>query len=173
MSLRTSTTQNDLLLDSLLIYYDTKAILDRLISIINGESKVSLRIIVWFVTNYSKKNFVVYPVNERRFKVSHEYKLKLKAYSKMQFDMFRRHKRVKIPCNLVPEKHIETTVGQLNFFRWFFSRKIYDYMLQNLAKIEKQMMQKVTKKNAMKEKISTEIINCARRHNVEVKVTFK
>ena len=68
MSVRIATTQNDLLLNSLLDYYHETAIMNRLISIINGESKVSLRIIDWFVTNYTV-TFVVYMVNNKRFKV--------------------------------------------------------------------------------------------------------
>ena len=31
-----------------------------MINIINGESKISLRIIDWFVTNYDKNNYNIY-----------------------------------------------------------------------------------------------------------------
>ena len=54
-----------------------------MLKIITGESKISLRIIDWFVTNYAKKNFTVYNThsgNNARFKVFYDYKLKLKAY---------------------------------------------------------------------------------------------
>ena len=65
--------------------------------IINGESKISLRIVDWFVTNYSKKNFTVYETQQNtRFKVYHDYKLKLKAYSKKRFDPFCRWERISI-----------------------------------------------------------------------------
>ena len=38
-----------------------------------------------------------------------------------------------------------TTVGQLNFFRWFLEKGIYDYMVANREAIEKDM--NVTLKN--------------------------
>ena len=73
-------TQNNLLLDSLLNFYNTEN-LKLIISIINGESKISLRIIDWFVTNYAKKYYTIYEIaNNKRFKVYNDYKLKLKAY---------------------------------------------------------------------------------------------
>ena len=49
-------TQNDLLLNNLLQFYQTDNNMDKMLGIINGESRISLRIIDWFVTNYSKKN---------------------------------------------------------------------------------------------------------------------
>ena len=122
MSLRTSNTQNDLLLNSLLNYYEDDNKLKRLISIINGEHRISLRIIDWFVTNYAKQQFVVYIIDNRRFKVFHEYKLKLKAYSKKRFDPFCRWERITIPFG---EKHMETTIGQLNFFKTFSISPVY------------------------------------------------
>ena len=36
--------------------------------IINGENKMSLRLIDWFVTNYAKKNFIVYNIQEKNGK---------------------------------------------------------------------------------------------------------
>ena len=53
-------TQNNLLLNKLNDFYADFTRLDRMLAIINGESKTSLRIVDWFVTNYAKKNFTVY-----------------------------------------------------------------------------------------------------------------
>ena len=47
-------TQNQVLLDNLLLFYNAKN-LDKVINIINGKSKISLRLIDWFVTNYAKR----------------------------------------------------------------------------------------------------------------------
>ena len=80
------TTQNTLLLTNLLKFYQQNDNLDVMLQIINGHSKISLRIIDWFATNYAKKYFTVYAINNeyskgsRRFKVYVDYKLKLKAY---------------------------------------------------------------------------------------------
>ena len=49
------TTQNDLLLNNLMKFYKENNNLDKMLNIINGESKISLRIVDWFATNYAKK----------------------------------------------------------------------------------------------------------------------
>ena len=56
-------TQSDLLLEKLLKFYNSDNNFDKMINIINGTSKISLRIVDWFVTNYSKKNYIVYELN--------------------------------------------------------------------------------------------------------------
>ena len=95
-------TQNNLLLQTLLNFYNKDDNLNKIIPIINGDSKISLRLIDWFVTNYSKKNYIIYNIKnkrseDRRFKVYVDYKLRLKAYSKRRFDPFCRWDRITIP----------------------------------------------------------------------------
>ena len=58
-------TQNDLLLRKLLEFYKKNDYLNKILSIINGENKMSLRLIDWFVTNYAKKYYVVYNIKEK------------------------------------------------------------------------------------------------------------
>jgi len=146
MSLNTSTlhTQNDLLLKNLMVFYEHREHLDKMMRIINGESKISLRIVDWFVTNFAKKYYTVYELlrqkesNEKvRFKVYNDYKLKLKAYSKRRFDPFCRWERISIPYD--SEKIMETTIGQLNFFKWAIENKIVDFIETNYADIENDM----------------------------------
>ena len=50
--------QNSLLLNNLMEYYNKNGNLEKILRIINGESTVSLRLIDWFATNYSKKYFL-------------------------------------------------------------------------------------------------------------------
>ena len=120
-------TQNQLLLTSLLDFYNDTTHLKTMINIINGESTISLRIIDWFVTNYAKKNYTIYVLpNYPRFKVYNDYKLKLKAYSKKRFDPFCRWDRINIPY--INGTHIQTTIGQLNFFKWYIDHKIHAYI---------------------------------------------
>ena len=146
------TTQNDLLLKNLTIFYktydsngdyDPNNNLDKMLKIITGESKISLRIVDWFATNYAKKYYTLYIIEAsqdnvtRRFKVYDDYKLKLKAYSKKRFDPFCRWDRISIPYT--SGKFIETTIGQLNFFKWALENKVVDYIEQNYCDIEKDM----------------------------------
>lgn len=133
------TTQNSLLLKNLLEFYNKDNNLDEMLSIINGESPISLRIVDWFVTNYAKQKFTVYDLKNGsgRFKVYNDYKLKLKAYSKKRFDPFCRWDRINIPYH--DNKLIQTTIGQLNFFKWAMENEIIDYIKNNYSDIEKDM----------------------------------
>jgi hypothetical protein len=137
------TTQNTLLLTNLLKFYEQNNNLDIMLQIINGHSKISLRIIDWFATNYAKKYFTVYAINNeyakgsRRFKVYVDYKLKLKAYSKKRFDPFCRWDRITIPYK--NGTYIQTTIGQLNFFKWAIENDIVQYIEQHYDTIEDDM----------------------------------
>jgi hypothetical protein len=108
-----------------------------MLSIINGNSRISLRIVDWFATNYAKKYYTVYDINNIRFKVYIDYKLKLKAYSKRRFDPFCRWDRIIIPYN--NNSSIQTTIGQLNFFKWALENGVVDYIDNNYSFIEKDM----------------------------------
>jgi hypothetical protein len=132
-------TQNDILLTKLMIFYKETEHFDKMISIINGTSKISLRIVDWFVTNYSKKNYCVIenPNTNERFKVYNDYKLKLKAYSKKKFDPFCRWDRINVPYK--DTMCVQTTLGQLNFFKWTIENNILEYIENNYSTIENDM----------------------------------
>jgi hypothetical protein len=132
------TTQNDLLMTNLMKFYDENNNLEKMLKIINGESPISLRIIDWFATNYAKKFFTVYEVGaNRRFKVYTDYKLKLKAYSKRRFDPFCRWDRITIPYG--NGTFIQTTIGQLNFFKWALENGVVAYIEAHYSDIEDDM----------------------------------
>jgi hypothetical protein len=188
------TTQNDLLLKNLLVFYNTKENdnLDKMLRIITGESKISLRIVDWFATNYAKKYYTLYTIEQtvdnivRRFKVYDDYKLKLKAYSKRRFDPFCRWDRISIPYK--DDKCIETTIGQLNFFKWALENKVIDYIDDNYDTIEKDMNnrnstskrkellssseQSNTKTRKKREELSVSATKSIKKEKVEIVVKF-
>ena len=174
-------TQNDLLLSNLMIFYNNKEHLQKIMGIINGESKISLRIVDWFVTNYAKKNYTMYSLNdEQRFKVYNDYKLKLKAYSKKRFDPFCRWERITIPYDNT--KQMETTIGQLNFFKWAIENNILDFIDKNYHAIETDMNSRnSTSKNRgeadnktrkKREELSVSACKCIKKENVKIVVKF-
>ena len=133
------TTQNDLLLNKLMEFYKKNNNLNKMLGIINGESNISLRIVDWFATNYAKKFYTVYQLeadSTKRFKVYVDYKLKLKAYSKKRFDPFCRWERINIPYG--ENKYIQTTIGQLNFFKWALENDVIKY-IEEIIKILKKI----------------------------------
>ena len=180
-------TQNGLLLNKLLEYYKKDNNLHKILNIINGESEISLRLIDWFATNYSKKNFTVYNLKRNdgtpyRFKVYIDYKLKLKAYSKKRFDPFCRWERITIPYE--DDKYIQTTIGQLNFFKWILENKILDYIQQHYNEINNDMNKRnsTTKNRKVKiksrtrktrEELSVSASKSIKKENIEIVVSFK
>jgi hypothetical protein len=186
------TTQNDLLLKNLLVFYNTNDNdnLDKMLRIITGDSKISLRIVDWFATNYAKKHYTLYVIEQtadniaRRFKVYDDYKLKLKAYSKKRFDPFCRWDRISIPYK--DGKCIETTIGQLNFFKWALENKVLDFIEHNYETIEKDMNNRNstskrkelllvgdnTKTRKKREELSVSATKSIKKEKVEIVVQF-
>lgn len=187
-------TQNELLLKNLLTFYKADETdknnenLDRMLKIITGESKISLRIVDWFATNYAKKYYTLYVIEKqadndmRRFKVYEDYKLKLKAYTKKRFDPFCRWERISIPYK--DGKFIETTIGQLNFFKWAIENKVIDYIEQNYEDIERDMNSRNstskrketivdnTKTRKKREELSVSATKSIKKEKVEIVVKF-
>ena len=207
MSLRTYQsgnlhTQNDLLMKCLMDFYADKTRLNEMMKIINGESVISLRIVDWFVTNYAKKFYTIYELPQERngksttmrFKVYNDYKLKLKAYSKKRFDPFCRWERITIPYN--DDNCMETTIGQLNFFKWAIENEIINYIQENYNDIEKDMNERnsISKKKKdtdgdiqnstitisndsgktrkKREELSVSACKCIKKENVKIIVSF-
>ena len=142
-------TQNDLLLHKVLRFYNENGgeNMDLMLSVINGTTNISLRIMDWFVTNYSKKHYTVYDLvgsgggtgtPAKRFKVYVDYKLKLRAYSKKRFDPFCRWDRINVP-HKNGSTYIQTTLGQLNFFKWAIENEVLRYIEENYTAIETDM----------------------------------
>lgn len=145
------TNSKDLLMTSLSKFYNTRSNINRVIPIIDGTSDISLRLIDWFVTNYSKKHNTVI-TKERQNNIIHfnvylSYRSQLKAYSKQQFDPFRRRDRISFVYD--DDKSLETTIGQLNFFRWVVQNDILDYINTHMDEIEKDMI-KTQRDNTLK-----------------------
>lgn len=185
-------TQNDLLLHNLMEFFNIPDNVNTMINIINGESRTSLRIVDWFVTNYAKKNYTIYniesttlPNTSQRFKVYNEYKLKLKAYQKKRFDPFCRWDRITIPYN--ETQCMETTIGQLNFFKWAIENKVIDYIQQNHDIIEDDMNSNNstskrrsptdystdnTKTRKKREELSVSACKCIKKETVKIIVKF-
>ena len=152
--------RQELLLSKLKLFYSTSKV-KKLLKIINGETKLSLRIIDWFVTNYTKKNNVLLYVTKTKsvtekntnskktkkakmesydlpFNIYLNYKSQLKAYSKKNFDPFCRRERINFYYNN-EQDFIVTTIGQLNFFKWAIENNVLDYIEKHIDTIESDM----------------------------------
>ena len=171
-------TKISLLMKSLTEFYDDLVYINELKLIIDQNSVISLRILDWFITNYSKKNKVIIQLNDRLVDVYQDYKLQLKSYGKAVFDPFNR--KNKIVFYYTDKDFIETSCGQLCFFRWCIQNNILKYVKDNFITIEQDMKTSLKeKKNSIKKdeknKRKPLSISAARsisKHNYSIKVSF-
>lgn len=143
----------ELLLVALAKFYKNNNHLYDVISpIIEGKSDISLRLIDFYMTNYSKTKGIVLQHKTAEgmachFPVHQNYRQQLKAYSKLLFDVFRRRDR--IIFHFDNTRNIFTTIGQLCCFRWLIENGVLDDIMKNKDAIEKEMVtsQKENSKN--------------------------
>lgn len=98
---------------------------------------VSLRLLDWMVTNYSKSHHVVIDGNA----VHQSYCDARNAYQCRSFDPFRRRLKVTFTLDGV-QRH--TTVGQLNFVMWASDHGVIEYAARHHAAIEHDMTARTT-----------------------------
>lgn len=130
------TSQENMILKSMEHFYTNKNNVILFMNIISIESGMSIRLIDYFVTKYSKINKIIYKFNDETVNVYASYKQQLKAFQKKHFDPFSRGERIPY---FMSNDCVITTIGQLNFFRWFISKNILEYMLANQSVIEYNM----------------------------------
>ena len=110
-------------------------------NILSKSNNITLRVLDWFVTYFcrykSKELFYIYL----------SYKLQLKSYSKKLFDPFCRGERISLKIN--KQTTLETTVGQLNFFKWVIDKQLLVAYEKHKSIIEYHML-----KNGFKLKLS-------------------
>ena len=184
-------TRETLLFQSLMKFYSIKSNLDTLLPIIEQKSNISLRILDWLVTNYAKKHNIVYTIIRNNtncnFNIYLEYKNQLKAYSKKYFDPFCRRERILINiqdlswkiinnCNKqkTNENQLITTVGQLNFFKWFIENNVLSYAIENIECIDKDMTETLinSKKQSKRKELSKSASRCICSYDSKIIVNF-
>jgi hypothetical protein len=99
---------------------------------------MSLRTLDWFISNYSKKNNIMFTTpTGKLFNIFMEYKSQLKSYSKRMFDSFNRGDR--IICKDHKGIEFSTTIGQLNFFRWVIKNDLINECMKHIDDVETDM----------------------------------
>lgn len=168
-------SKEDVLFRTLQKYYsNNQDALKTLTDMLRGRAGLSLRTLDWLVTNYSKKNNVTYQHGQKVVNVYMEYKGCLKAYSKRLFDPFQRRNRITIVDS--DGNQLQSTIGQLNFFRFAISNGIIEYALDHLQVIEQDMMQSVKSRlsgtTTKRKELSKAAIKSATATDIKVTVRF-
>lgn len=148
--------ERDILIRNKNFFSSNQKYVEAMLQIIDGKSDISIRVLDWFVSNYSKKYNTYYKIKingkENFFYVNSEYKNQLGGYSKHYFDPFCRKMKMKYTYKGKKTVCFETSIGQVNFFSWAIRNKVIVYVQLHLAEIEKDM--KETAKQAKERKLS-------------------
>ena len=154
-------SQENILLESLKKYYSKNDKARHIIDIINGTSNVSIRMIDFLITNYSKKNNISYKINDTNFNIYSNYKSQLKSFNKKYFDPFSRGSRIPFffLFNDNDEDCVITTISQLNFFRWYLEKNIHEYIIDNIIILEKALTSNKKSKTNIKKKSTKTKVN--------------
>ena len=134
----------DITMRNLYEFYLTNNNILKILPIITSNSHMSIRILDWFVTNYSKKYNITYELSnhneneDRFFNVFLQYKCQLKGHKKKLFDPFCRKQRIIFYYN--ENKCVVTTIGQLNFFMWAIKYDVLLYVDKHLTQITNDML---------------------------------
>ena len=165
-------------------FYD-KAKIEKIKPIINQEHDISLRLIDWTLTNYSKKNCIKYKLsNGRIIDVFESYKNYMTSYKRnILFDLFRRGKCSKVIYGKGEDDFIISGIKQLNSFRCVLEIELIEYIIKNKEKIETDMRvslrRSADKKNVKGEKsrkkrqeLSNSIYKKCMKHYYKTTITF-
>ena len=146
--------KSELLLESLVRFFDVPENFEQLSDILTHRKGISLRSLEWFVTNYAKQKHITYQTpNGRPFTVHVAYKSSLDGYSKKLFDPFCRTERIEF-------RGFTTTCAQLNFLRWCIQNDIIKYMIMSKDCIDRHESVKLSirnKTNSTKTQIQSEM----------------
>lgn len=172
--------KKDLVMTKLTKFYEDTHNLERMLDVVEGKSKVSLRLLDWLITNYAKKNDIIYSIQKgdsiRQFIIYSNYRAQLKAYSKNLFDPFCRHERINFSYG--DNQVLRTTIGQLNFFKWCIENLVLDYAESHYDEITEDMKvrgrnhQDAADTNNKKKELSISATKTISTHDVKIIVKF-
>lgn len=94
--------------------------LDKMLEILNGESRITLRLL----------DFIMYHVgilDDEHREIQLNYKKELGFFGRSLFDPFKRINKFNWRVYGY-DIEIETSIGQLNFFKWCFDNEIINYV---------------------------------------------
>ncbi len=132
------------LLESIIEYYNNHPdVIKKFISIVKRKNGMSLRVIDYLCTNFSKEHSIVIGTKDGHIPrdLNSDYQKNLNAYNKKYLDPFSRRHKIVITVsyeNGLSEERA-SSIGQMNFFRWFFNNNIDQYLSSEKNKIEAHM----------------------------------
>ena len=141
-------TREQRIMRHLLEFFTHSANFKQILDVVVFKTRyLPLRLLDWFVTNYSKKNDVCYNIKRPRgtletFRVFRSYRAQLKGGKKKEFDPYCRGDTIVLEYEspIDGEKvAFETAICQLKFFKWAIENLVLDYIEANYDTIYNDM----------------------------------
>ena len=146
---------DEVLLESVLEWFnDNPSHVEMFLSIVKRKNGMSLRVIDWLVTNFSKTHSITINTHGIPRDLYRDYHKNLSSLNKCNFDPFCR--RQKLQIILFGKEERSTTVGQLTFFRWFCKNNVMSFLAKNKSLVESHMKSS-EKKSADKKRVKPKI----------------
>ena len=98
------------------------------------------------------------------------YRSQLKAFKKIQFDPFRRRDRIVFYYG--NDQMLNTTLGQLNFFRWAINNEVISHLEMNIKAIEEELLHDNKKDSKSNENIVKSSIKNMTTFNGNTHISF-
>lgn len=117
-------------------------------NILIGEDVLSMSIINYVVTNYSKELSSYITIDDRIIYISRSYKQQLDEYTKKCYDPFCREPKIHFMYDKKNQKTILTSVAQLNFYRWAIEINLLSFIRDNYEQILAHMKIKSLSKHS-------------------------
>lgn len=137
------------LLDSILEWYNKdESNVAKFVEVVKRKNGMSLRVIDWLVTNFSKVHSVAINSSGLPRDLNRDYQMNLTAYNKKNMDPFARRNKIKI--RVFGKEERSSTVGQLNFFRWYYKNDIHVYLNKHRDVVETHMKENEGKEHIIK-----------------------
>jgi hypothetical protein len=152
----------------------------KMVKIIENVDSISLRLLNWFAMKHSATmqslEITNADGNTELFDVKISYRARLNTHSKKYFDPFRRGRKFDYQYDKNDKtKIVETTLCQLNFFRWIFMHDLLDYIEDHFEELKNRMgtFNNVEKKKKEvkkeKEKVKNNVVK-NKKEDVKLKV---
>lgn len=147
--------KTDGVMNNVELFFSKPENMGKLLPLMHGESKISLRMVEWFTFVHSMEHTVDWFIDNKYFNVYMDYQKEMKEHTKQRFDpMGRKWRKEKhrVGDKEVVQKvyhginfyynekdYVVTCVAQLNFFRWFIGNGVLDYMLEHYNELAMEM----------------------------------
>ena len=154
--------KHELIMKRVKLFFDVPENFAKLLPVLMQTSPVSLRVLDWSTTNWSRKRTVMLTTRRNGFEENInmflDYKANLKAFSKRSFDPFCRRERIMLTFDADPENRtFVSTVAQLNFMKWAVEAGVLDYCRDNLAELEQDMVRSLKVKTPASDSLARRV----------------